>query len=142
MDWLSIVGNLSSVAGLVVTIYVANAVRKIHHRYVRHAMLRSCLDKLVIHRRSLRSAISKTRPKDVRSAISRINAVFENLARIEIQHGIVTGVEWRVAVFGDLESVDIEFVVSRASDSMHQLDHRVEALELEIEKLNWSGSDE
>ena len=110
-EWLSAIGSIASVFGLIVSFFVLKSVQRLRTRYVRQAILTECLGKLKAHQTNLKSAISKKNLTSVRRYLSRIDAVCE---RIALHHNEGDGIRWKEGPLATAVETDDEGLLDEA----------------------------
>ena len=138
MTLLGVTGSVASIIGLVVTVYVAWAIRKLRQRYVRQAIYTECLANLQAHLRNLKTARTRKKVSDIRERLGRIQEI---LGRIAIHDLEQSSVEWPIGEIDRiLESRDLEIAVDVA-EVIPQVGQRIEKLELMLLELQWGKDD-
>ena len=139
VDWLGVWGSLASILGLLLTMYVAWAVRGIRDRYTRRAMLDSCLRRLRDAHRELQSSIANANIDAAMGAASRIKAVRE---QVHLHLPPEKSVEWNDEELNQLmQCDDRRKVISRARPVAALTQHWITQIELLIEEANWRRDD-
>ncbi len=138
-DGVGIAGSIASVAGLIVSAYVALTVRRIRVRYIRQVVFKECLGKLKAHRRNLSSAINNNDGDRVRQQLARVNAV---LARIALHVPETLQVEWSDQRFNAVLNSDDLIVAVRANEILYMIDERMETLSLMLTEMEWGDDND
>jgi hypothetical protein len=137
-DWLAIVGSLASIIGVVVSLYVLQAVRRIRHRYIRQAMMEACLARLHRCRTNLRDSAESRDADQFRQTLGTLKAI---LRRIDLHKQSDRTVQWSDEEIDALIQLDNRRIVARSRQIVARLNDWIETIDLELTATRW-GNDE
>jgi hypothetical protein len=132
---LSTVADVVSIIGVLVTGYVALTIYRIERRYVRQALLESCLPQLRAAAKNIKAAAKKSDDSKVRQELQRCRAVLSHWVAYSDS---VADTRNAISVIDRVNAYHGSQLIRELDDALDVIGGEAARLELTRLKLNWS----